>query len=118
MRVRDKINTLQVGDAVVVYMEYTSHHEPREGQISKTGKKYLYVNNMRFSKETGSAEYGYQIFPGTMDEFKAWKINQERARRLASELSRKIYGLSSEELDIIDDDLLDDADKLFDGIED
>lgn len=103
MRVRDKINTLQAGDTVVIYMEYASRPEPREGQISKIGKKYLYVNNIRFSKETGGAEYGYQIFPGTLDEFKAWKINQERARRLASELSRKIYRLSSEELDIIEE---------------
>lgn len=103
MKVRDKINTLQVGDTVVIYMDYTNRHEPRQCLIEKVGKKYLYAGFIRFSRETGSAEYGYQIFPGTLDEFNAWKINQERARRLTSELSRKISWLSSEELDIIEE---------------
>ena len=102
MRIRDKIKTLNVGDTVVVYREYTSDAAPREGVVEKVGRQYLYARNLKFSREHGGAEFSYQIFPGTMEEFNEWQNTQKRARELASIVSRKIYHLSSEELDVIE----------------
>ena len=103
MRVREKISQLQVGDTVVVYMEYSSRHTPRECQVTKVGRQYLYVDNMKFSRETGGAEFSYQLFPGTLSEYIAWVEHKQRAQKMASELDRKIYLFAPEELDIIEE---------------
>lgn len=102
MRVRDKIATLQVGDTVVVYMEYSTRDKAREYQVTKVGRQYLYAGSMRFSRETGGAEFGYQVFPGTLEEYNAWVEHKQRAQKMASELNRKIYMFTPEELDIIE----------------
>jgi hypothetical protein len=102
MRVIDKIKHLEIGDTVVVYMEFSHRYRPRECQITKIGRQYLYAGGLKFSKESGGAEFGYQVFPGTLDEYNKWLNIQERARQLSSTLSRKIYQFSEEELDIIE----------------
>ena len=103
MRVRDKIKQLKVGDTIAVYMEHSSSYRAREYQLTKVGRQYLYAGGLKFSRESGGAEFGYQIFPGTLGEYNKWLNTQERARQLSSKLSRKIYYFSDEELDIIEE---------------
>lgn len=70
-------NELTVGDVVVEWIPNDRRNTPKELTVSKIGKKYFYVNfgygaDKKYPIENGYGEFGYQIFPGTLEEFKTW----------------------------------------------
>ena len=88
-----KFNELTVGDVVVEYIPNDRRNTPREVTVSKIGKKYFYINvgygsDKKYPIETGYGEYGYQIFPGTLEEFKTWKEEKEMIWELSKEIEK------------------------------
>ena len=88
-----KFNELTVGDIVVEYISNDRRYMPRESTVSKIGKKYFYINvgygsDKKYPIETGFGEYGYQIFPCTLEEFKTWTEEKEMIRELLKEIEK------------------------------
>ena len=88
-----KFNELTVGDIVVEYIPNDRRNTPREVTVSKIGKKYFYINvgygsDNKYPIETGYGEYGYQIFPCTLEEFKTWKGEKEMIWELSKEIEK------------------------------
>ena len=88
-----KFNELTVGDIVVEHIPNDRRNTPREVTVSKIGKKYFYISvgygsDKKYPIETGYGEYGYQIFPGTLEEFKTWKEEKEMIWELSKEIEK------------------------------
>ena len=88
-----KFNELTVGDIVVEHIPYDTRNTPREATVSKIGKKYFYINvdygkDIKYPIETGYGEFGYQIFPGTLEEFKTWNEEKEMILELSREIEK------------------------------
>ena len=86
-----KFNDLTVGDRVVEYISNDKRYTPKEVPITKIGKKYFYINvgygsDKKYPIENGYGEYGYQIFPGSLEEFKTWNEENNMTWELIREL--------------------------------
>ena len=99
-----KFNELTVGDIVVEHIPYDRRNTPREATVSKIGKKYFYINfgygkDKNYPIETGYGEFGYQIFPGTLKEFKTWNEEKEMIWELSEEIEKcRIYNAHAKHL--------------------
>lgn len=99
-----KFNELTVGDIVVEHIPNDRRNTPREATVSKIGKKYFYINvgygkDHNYPIETGYGEYGYQIFPGTLKEFKTWNEEKEMIWELSNEIEKcRIYNIHGKHL--------------------
>ena len=87
-----KFNELVVGDVVVEYIPNDRRHDPREVTVTKIGKKYFYTScgyggEKKYPIENGYGEYGYEIFPDTLEQYQIWKEGVERFRELQISLS-------------------------------
>ena len=88
-----KFNELSVGDIVVEWIPNDRRNTPKELTVSKIGKKYFYVSfgygaDKKYPIENGYGEFGYQIFPGTLEEFKAWTEEKEMIWELSKEIEK------------------------------
>ena len=86
-----KFDELTVGDVVVEWIPNDRRNTPKELTVSKIGKKYFYVghaygSDTKYPIENGYGEFGYQIFPGTLDEFKTWREEIDMTWELLKEL--------------------------------
>ncbi len=103
-KIIDKIKDLKKGDTVVLY---NNDHRLRPfvetvKSITKNGvttNKNSY--NSRFDL-MGYGSYGWQLFPGNMEEYNYWVETKNIAKKIYNDLSSKIYSLSREELAIIE----------------
>ena len=106
--IKNKIKSLNVGDTVVEYQPLDKRRSPVESKVQKMGRTYIHVGNTFTTKYdfNGNADYGYNLFPGSLEEFKKWQESQKMARNMLKELERKIYDFLPEDLDIINTILL------------
>lgn len=101
-----KLETLKIGDNVVVYDRYSTRVEPREYCITKIGKKYIHVGgnfnySSKFKIENGYGEYGSSLFPGSLDEYKEHVSLDDYRKEITRKLNSVINNLSKEDLDDI-----------------
>ena len=101
----DKIKDLKKGDTVVVYSEYNKRVEPFESIVKTKGSKQittsLNAHNSKFDL-MGYGSFGWNLFPGDMEEYNEWVETKNIAKNLLDKLTHKIYCLSKEELAIIE----------------
>lgn len=78
-----KFKDLKVGDTVVVYEPYSKRFTPKEEKITKIGRQYIFIDDrftQKYNKETGYGEYGFSIYPGTLEEYNEYVEVRELAR--------------------------------------
>lgn len=78
-----KFNNLKVGDTVVLYEPYSRRFTPKEEKITKIGRQYIFIDDRftrKYDKETGCGEYGFSIYPGTLEEYNEYVEVKELAR--------------------------------------
>lgn len=101
----DKIKDLKKGDTVVIYSDYDKRVSPFEEIVKSIGKKQITTgincHNSKFDI-MGYGSYGWNLFPGNMEEYNYWVETKKIAKNIYNELSSKIYRLSREELAIIE----------------
>lgn len=100
-KIEDKIKDLKKGDTVVLY-NFDSRTRPFEIPIKSIGKKWITVINSDKFDPMGNGNYGWQLFPGNMEEYNYWVDTKNIAKNIYNDLFRKIYRLSREELAIIE----------------
>lgn len=101
-KIADKIKDLKKGDTVVVYNGSDTRRKPFETAIKSIGKKWITdINSDKFDL-VGYGDYGWNLFPGNMEEYNQWVETKEIARNIYNDLNSKIYRLSREELAIIE----------------
>lgn len=104
-KIEDKIKDLKKGDTVVIYNEYDHRVNPFVETIKSITKTGITTTanqyNSRFDL-MGYGNYGWNLFPGNMEEYNQWVENKNIAKNIYNELSKKIYRLSREELAIIE----------------
>ena len=100
---KDAIMSLKAGDKVVVYIDGRTYHTPKEYLVEKVGREYLYVDNRKFRRETGSAEFGYELFPGDLAAYNEFVEQRQYAITVHRELDYKFSKLSYEDIKIIGD---------------
>jgi hypothetical protein len=101
-RIADKVKDLKKGDTVVVYNGLDTRTRPFETVIKSKGKKWITVDNSDKFDSMGYGDYGWNLFPGNMEEYNQWVETKEIARNIYNDLNSKIYRLSREELAIIE----------------
>lgn len=104
-KIEDKIKDLKKGDTVVIYSDIEKRVEPFAETIKSITKKGITTtNNLHNSRfdPMGYGSYGWNLFPGNMEEYNYWIETQKIAKNIYNELSSKIYRLSREELAIIE----------------
>lgn len=77
-----KFNELKVGDTVVLYEIYSKRFTPREEKVTKIGRQYIFIDErftQKYNKETGYGEYGFSIYPGTLEEYNEYVEVQQMA---------------------------------------
>lgn len=77
-----KFNDLKVGDTVVLYELYSKRFTPREEKVTKIGRQYIFIDDrftQKYNKETGYGEYGFSIYPGTLEEYNEYVEVQQMA---------------------------------------
>lgn len=83
---------LKVGDVVVRHIPNDKRTKPMECLISKVGRQYVYVwagyNEIKYNKENGYGEYGWEIFPGTLIEFNRYNEENEFFMKLRREMEK------------------------------
>lgn len=106
--ISDKIKSLKVGDAVVEYQRLDNRRPPVESKVQKIGRTYIHVGTTFTTKYdfNGNADYGYNLFPGSLKEFKKWQESQTMAKNILHKLEYEIYDFLPEDLDIINTILL------------
>ena len=106
--IKNKLKSLKVGDTVVEYQPLDNRRSPVESKVQKIGRTYIHVGNTFTTKYdfNGNADYGYNLFPGSLEEFKKWQERQKMARNMLNELEHKIYDFLPEDLDVINTILL------------
>jgi hypothetical protein len=98
----DKMNDLKKGDTVVIYNPLDKRTTPFETAIKSIGKKWITdIQSNKFDC-MGYGSYGWNLFPGNMEEYNEWIETNKIAKNIYNELSGKIYQLSREELAIIE----------------
>lgn len=98
----DKIKDLKKGDTVVLYNSFDNRTHPFEIPIKSIGKKWITVTNSDKFDPMGNGNYGWNLFPGNMEEYNYWVETNKIAKNIYNDLFRKIYRLSREELAIIE----------------
>ena len=101
-RIVDKIKDLKKGDTVVVYNDIDKRNPPFETPIKSIGKKWITDIHSNKFDTMGYGSYGWNLFPGNMEEYNQWVETKEIARNIYNDLNSKIYRLSREELAIIE----------------
>lgn len=95
-----KYSDLKVGDLVVL-KEISKREAPKEYPITKVGRKFLYIgegyNEKKFTRETGYGDFGYSIFPGTLEDYKDYQRAEGLKRNLISRLGHTIMTTSQVE---------------------
>lgn len=106
-----KLNNLKVGDTVVLYEPYSRRFTPTEEKITKIGRQYIFIDERfthKYNKETGYGEYGFSIYPGTLEEYNEYVEVQKLARdvsKLIEEKSRNLNRIKLEQIvSIINDE--------------
>lgn len=86
------LNDLKVGDIVVKHIPNDRRNTPKEVPVIKIGHKYIFVDNRygetKFDKTNGYGEYGYEIFPGTLEEYNTWVEENLLFRELLNKLNK------------------------------
>ena len=104
-KIVDEMNDLKKGDTVVVYHSIDTRINPFESTVKSIGKKYITINsssdNSKFDL-MGYGSYGWNLFPGNMEEYNEWVETKNIAKQIHNDLTTKIYRLSREELAIIE----------------
>ena len=101
-KIEDKIKDLKKGDTVVLYNSFDDRTRPFEVPVKSVGKKWITVINSDKFDPMGNGEYGWKLFPGSMEEYNYWVETKNIAKTIYSDLFSKIYRLSREELAIIE----------------
>ena len=101
-KIVDKIKDLKKGDTVVIYNGLDNRTQPFETPIKSIGKKWITVINSDKFDPMGYGSYGWNLFPGNMEEYNYWVETKNIAKNIYNELSGKIYRLSREELAVIE----------------
>ena len=102
---RKKVKDLQVGDTIVVYEKYSNRFTPIEGEVTKVGRQYLYVecgnkwDTYKFPRENGYGDYGHYLFPGTLEEYKEMLEVEQYAREVIKYIDGNRETFTREELD-------------------
>jgi translation elongation factor P/translation initiation factor 5A len=99
-RLKNKFKNLKVGDKVVLHESYSTRTKPREYNVTKIGRQYIYIDNSntKFSIEHGYGEYGMSIFPGTIEEYNEQIKTNEFRKIVINEFERNSRDLTKEEL--------------------
>lgn len=100
-RLIDKMKNLKIGSTVVIYGEYDMRNKPYETTVTKIGNKYIHTGRSKFELN-GYGEYGWYLFPGSMEEFNYYREIKNKAKLLLERLKNEIYDLDMEELNIIE----------------
>lgn len=91
---------LKVGDLVVL-TDSSKRGAPKEYPITKVGRKFLYIGEgyreKKFTRETGYGDFGYSIFPGTLEDYEDYQKAEVMKRELISRLDRTIMTTSQVE---------------------
>lgn len=101
---KNKFKSLKVGDIVVMYEPYSRRFDPREEVITKIGNKYIFIDTMysrKFNKETGYGEYGYNIFPGNLEEYNDYIETKKMCHEVVKLLEHESKLLTKEKLEQI-----------------
>ena len=101
-KIVDKIKDLKKGDTVVVYNDIDTRTKPYEIPIKSIGKKWITVINSDKFDCMGYGSFGWNLFPGNMEEYYQWVETKNIAKNIYHDLGSKIYHLSREELAIIE----------------
>lgn len=95
-----KYSDLKVGDLVVL-TEISKRETPKEYPITKVGRKFFYIGEgyreKKFTRETGYGDWGYSIFPGTLEDYDDYQRAEELKRKLISGLGVRILTTSQVE---------------------
>lgn len=99
-----KFNDLKVGDTVVVYEPYSKRFTPNEEKITKIGRQYIFIDDRftrKYNKETGYGEYGFSIYPGTLEEYNEYVEVRELAREVSKLIEQNTCNLNRIKLEQI-----------------
>lgn len=99
-----KFNELKVGDTVVVYEPYSKRFTPKEEKITKIGRQYIFIDDrftQKYNKETGYGEYGFSIYPGTLEEYNEYVEVRELAREVSKLIEQNACNLNRIKLEQI-----------------
>jgi len=104
-KIVDKMKDLKKGDTVVIYNDLDKRVGPFVETIKSITKKGITTTvnqyNSRFDL-MGYGNYGWNLFPGNMEEYNQWVETKNIAKNIYNDLCSKIYRLSREELAIIE----------------
>lgn len=104
-KIVDEMSDLKKGDTVVVYNPIDTRTKPFESTVKSIGKKYITTISTSDSSKfdlMGYGNYGWNLFPGNMEEYNEWVETKKIAKQIYNDLTSKIYRLSREELAIIE----------------
>lgn len=92
-----KFNDLKVGDTVVLYEPYSTRFTPKEEKVTKIGRQYIFIDDrftQKYNKETGYGEYGFSIYPGTLEEYNEYVEVKELARDVSKLIEQNASNLN------------------------
>jgi hypothetical protein len=99
-----KFNELKVGDTVVLYEIYSKRFTPREEKVTKIGRQYIFIDDrftQKYNKETGYGEYGFSIYPGTLEEYNEYVEVQQMAYNVSKLIVTNTSNLNRNKLEQI-----------------
>jgi hypothetical protein len=99
-----KFNDLKVGDTVVLYELYSKRFTPREEKVTKIGRQYIFIDErftQKYNKETGYGEYGFSIYPGTLEEYNEYVEVQKMAYNVSKLIVTNTSNLNRNKLEQI-----------------
>ena len=99
-----QFNNLKVGDTVVLYEPYSQRFTPKEEKITKIGRQYIFIDDrftQKYNKETGYGEYGFSIYPGTLEEYNEYLEVKELARDVSKLIEQNTCNLNRIKLEQI-----------------
>lgn len=99
-----KFNELKVGDTVVLYEIYSKRFTPREEKVTKIGRQYIFIDErftQKYNKETGYGEYGFSIYPGTLEEYNEYVEVQKMAYNVSKLIVTNTSNLNRNKLEQI-----------------
>lgn len=99
-----KFNELKVGDTVVLYEPYSKRFTPQEEKVTKIGRQYIFIDDRftrKYNKETGWGEYGFSIYPGTLEEYNEYVEVQKLAHNVSKLIEQNVRNLNRIKLEQI-----------------